>query len=406
MTTSEKARLPIDQDSSGRSLGSEELENLRAAIVSGTLIATKGRFVGAFERTFAGVLGLTHAHACSSGTAAIHAAIAAIDPSPGDEVITSPITDMGAITPILYQGAIPVFADVDPASGNLTADSIRARLSERTRAIVVTHLFGNPCAMPQIAALAREWNVPIIEDCAQAYGARIDGRLVGTWGNLACFSLQQGKHITAGEGGIVATDDADLSRRARLFINKGWGYGDEQPDHYFLALNYRMNELTGAVALAQLNKLPALLRARHCAAEAILQGIAGLPGLQNVNVAPNSEPAYWRLALLVDEGMINGGAPALGQALAALGIPSTPHYIKKPAFDCEVIRQQRTFGRSHFPFDLARSEATDYSRHRFEGTYAFLRRVLVFGLNEKMGDRESDLIVDGTAAAIRSLAIT
>ena len=140
-------RLPSDQDSSGRNLGEEELAFLQEVIESGTLTATKGRMVKLFAEEFARMLGARHAIACSSGTAAIHAAVAALDPEPGDEIITSPITDMGALAPILYQGAIPVFADVDPRTGNVTADTIAARLSDRTKAIVVTHLFGNPCEM-------------------------------------------------------------------------------------------------------------------------------------------------------------------------------------------------------------------------------------------------------------------
>src|SRR5439155_10929723 len=128
---------------------------LRQAIESGTLTATKGPLTKELERRFAEWIGAPHARACSSGTAAFHTAIAALDPEPGDEIVTTPITDMGALTPILYQGAIPVFADVDPLTYDVTAASIERVLSDRTRAIVVTHLFGNPCDMTDIMALAR-----------------------------------------------------------------------------------------------------------------------------------------------------------------------------------------------------------------------------------------------------------
>jgi len=146
--------LPSDQEASGRTLGEEELGLLAEVIRSGTLISTKGTFVKTLEKQFADLLGVKYAHACTSGTAAIHAAVAALDLNPGEEIITSPITDMGALTPILYQGAIPVFADVDPRTGNITADTIAPCLSERTRAIIVTHLFGNPCDMSAILTLA------------------------------------------------------------------------------------------------------------------------------------------------------------------------------------------------------------------------------------------------------------
>jgi len=254
--------LPSDQDATGRTLGDEEIAMVASALRSGTLTSTKGEYVKRLEERFAASLGVNHAHACSHGSAAIHCAVAAINPEPGDEIVTTSITDMGALTPILYQGAIPVFADVDPATCNVTAETIKRVLSDRTRAVVVTHLFGNPCDMMAIMRLCQARGIPVIEDCAQAFGARHAGQLVGTFGDIGCFSLQQGKHITTGEGGLVVTNNADYARRTFLFINKAWGYGDAQPDHYFLALNYRMTELAGAVAVAQLDKLDAVVQRR------------------------------------------------------------------------------------------------------------------------------------------------
>jgi perosamine synthetase len=262
LAQAERLSLPSDQDASGRTFGEEEIMLLAEAVRSGTLISTKGAFVKTLERQFAELLGVKYAYACASGTGAIHTAIAAINPDPGDEIVTSPITDMGALAPILYQGAIPVFADVDPRTCNVTAQTIEPCLSERTKAIVVTHLFGNPCDMGEIMELARSHGLPVVEDCAQAFLARHDGQLVGTIGAIGCFSLQQGKHITTGEGGLVTTNDEALARRLFLFINKAWGYGDAQPDHYFLALNYRMSELQGAVAVAQLPKLATVVQGR------------------------------------------------------------------------------------------------------------------------------------------------
>src|SRR5579864_4770478 len=146
--------LPSDQDASGRDLGPRELALLAEAIHSGTLTSTKGTFVRALQNRFAAMLGVDHAYACASGTAAIHCAIAALDPNPGDEIITSPITDMGALAPILYQGAVPVFADVEPLTCNVTAESVAKRMSAKPRAIVATHLFGNPCDIDEIVAMA------------------------------------------------------------------------------------------------------------------------------------------------------------------------------------------------------------------------------------------------------------
>ncbi len=215
---------------------------------------------------------------------------------------------MGALAPILYQGAIPVFADVDPRTGNVTAETIADRLSDRTKAIVVTHLFGNPCEMGEIMALAAKHTLPVIEDCAQAYLATSGGRKVGTIGAIGCFSLQQGKHITAGEGGLVVTNDDDLARRVRLFIDKAWGYGDPNPDHYFLALNYRMSELQGAVALAQLGKLEQSVSRRIDMAARLTHALAGLPGIETPWVHADNRHVFWRYVLRVDRDSDPGRA--------------------------------------------------------------------------------------------------
>lgn len=399
----EMLQLPSDQDASGRSLGSEELACLREVLESGVLTSTKGRAVKEFERRFASALGVRHAHACSSGTAAIHAAMAAVDPEPGDEVITSPITDMGALTPILYQGAIPVFADVDPHTGNVTAETVAARLSRHTRAVIATHLFGNPCEMGEIVALARQHRLPVVEDCAQAFGAACQGRPVGTIGSVGCFSLQQGKHITTGEGGLVVSSNEFLARRLFLFINKAWGYGDPMPDHTFLALNYRMSELQGAVALAQVAKLDAMVERRVAAAERLNEQLAGVPGLALPRAAPGNRHTYWKYCLNVDSTVIEGGSLGLARLLRPQGIWCTPRYIEKPAFHCQIFRHQRTFGRSRHPFSLARPEALDYSPSLFPGTFQFLDEVLVLPWNERYTDEHVDAIASAVAGAAREL---
>jgi perosamine synthetase len=395
--------LPSDQDISGRSLGQEELALLKQAIESGTLTSTKGRFVRDLERRFCEVVGSSYGYACSSGTAAIHTAIAALDPEPGDEIITTAITDMGAITPILYQGAIPVFADVDAETGNITAESVAERISERTRAIIVTHLFGNPAPVDAIAELARSRGIAVIEDCAQAFMAELGGRPVGRFSDIACFSIQQGKHMTAGEGGLVTTDDPKLARRMFLFINKAWGYGDSSPDHYFLALNYRMTELQGAVALAQLDKLADGVARRRAMALRLERALAGLEGISTPRVLPGAAHSYWRIALLVDGKAVPGGPVALGKGLKDHSIASSPRYIEKPAFQRQIIRDQRTFGNSRYPFTLARPQAVDYEPARYPGTFRLLEQVLVLPWNERYEERHVDFVADALHAQHRLL---
>jgi dTDP-4-amino-4,6-dideoxygalactose transaminase len=384
--------LPSDRDASGRSFGTDEVELLTEVIRSGTLTSTNGTQTAALEGEFSSLVGVGHAVACSSGTAAIHAAIAALDIEPGDEVVTTAVTDMGGITPILYQGGIPVFADVDPDTCLVTAATIRPCLSERTRAIVVTHLFGNPCAMGPIMQVAEANGIPVIEDCAQAYLAQWDERLVGSFGTLACFSLQQGKHMTAGEGGLVVTSDPSLARRARLFVNKAWSYGEPDPDHEFLALNYRMTELQSAVARAQLARLRQFVERRVATAGRLSKRLEGDGGIGLPVVGARSVPSYWRYCLRIDEAIVPGGPDALATRLRAHGVAAGARYIQKPAFACRVIAEQRTFGSSRFPFTLARKEALDYSQDRFPGTFLGLRRALVLPWNERITDDDVDVL--------------
>ncbi len=397
-STNHGLALPDDQDASGRTLGEEELARLADVIGSGTLTSTRGNQVPELERRFAELLGVSTAVACSSGTAAIHAAVAAIDPEPGDEIVTTAITDMGALAPILYQGAIPVFADVDPRTGNVTAASISERLSDRTAAVVATHLFGNPCEFEAIRAVADARGIPLIEDCAQAYLARDAGRLVGTVGSIACFSMQQGKQMTAGEGGLVVTGDPAFARRTRLFVNKAWPYGEPEPDHEFLALNSRMTELQGAVANAQLEKLEAGIAQRIAMADLLTGDLVGVSGVAPTPVRDDAVATWWKYALHVDADVIPGGSPALAAELHMGGIASAPRYIRKPAFACRVFTEQRTFGDSRWPFTLARPEALDYAPDRFPGTFAFLDSVLVLPWNERYEAHH----VEHLGAAIRA----
>jgi dTDP-4-amino-4,6-dideoxygalactose transaminase len=395
--------LPSDQDATGRTLGDREIELVSAAIQSGTLTSTKGSLVRRLEQGFADLLGARFAYACSSGTAAIHAAIAAIDPEPGDEIITTSITDMGALAPILYQCAIPVFADVDPRTLNVTAATIAPMISNRTRAIIATHLFGNPCEMDAILALAEAHGLPVIEDCAQAFLASCKGRNVGTLGAIGCFSLQQGKHITCGEGGMLVTNDERLARRLFLFINKGYGYGDASPDHYSLALNSRMSEIQGAVALGQLEKLKASAETRGLRAAELTAKIRDIPGIEPFPVRADSRHVYWRYCLLVDPQVIRGGAVGLAAGLRERGISSAPRYIQKPAFLCEVFQQRRTFGNSQFPFTLARPEVLHYDRQHYPRTFEGLDHTLVLPWNESYTTQHVEYIAASLQEVIQEL---
>lgn len=395
--------LPSDQDSSGRTFGTEELRYLEEVLASGTLTTTKGKFGKRLEEKFAEKLGAKYAYACTSGSAAIHIAVAAVNPNPGDEIVTTSITDMGALTPLMYRGAVPVFAEVDPKTLNVTAKTIEAALSERTRAIIVTHLFGNPCEMNEIMALAKARNIPVIEDSAQTFLAKSGEKFAGTIGDIGCFSLQQGKHMTTGEGGMVVTNDDALARHMFLYINKAWGYGDTNPDHYFMALNYRVSELQAAVALGQLEKLEACVSSRQRTAAALTELLTGIDGIETPRIAKNATHVYWKYCLTVDDSKIEGGSVGMANLLKEVNIFSAPRYIVKPAFMCQVFQEKNTLGDSHFPFNLARPEAIEYSMDKYPATAKALHDVLVLPWNEKYTDEHVRYIAENVRIAVAKL---
>jgi dTDP-4-amino-4,6-dideoxygalactose transaminase len=399
-------QLPSDANSTGRNLGPEELDLLKAAITSGTLNCTKGTLVKQFESRFAKKYGVAFCRTTTSGTASVHTAIAAINPEPGDEIITSPITDMGAITPIIYQTAIPIFADVDPLTYNITAETIAPKITKRTKAIVVTHLFGNPCDMGPIMNLARQHDLPVIEDAAQAYLSEYQGHLAGTIGDIGCFSLQQGKHITTGEGGVVISRHPKLARRMWLFVDKAWGYGDPQPDHYFLALNYRMTELQGAVALAQLDKLEGVAASRIRTAEMLTEMIAEVPGVSPPKVTPTGKHVYWKYPLRIDERIIKDGVDLFAARLKEKGIFCAPRYIEKPAFMCQILRERNTFGNSHFPFEgphRKNEPPVAYDPKDYPGTFDALSHVIVLPWNEFYTEAHVTFIAESIKEIARTL---
>ncbi len=386
--------LPSDQDSTGRTFDETEIRYVTEALNSGTLTTTKGKFGKMLEKAFAEKLGVKYAYACTSGSAAIHIAVATVNPNPGDEIITTSITDMGALTPLMYRGVVPVFAEVDPKTLNVTAETIAAKISPRTKAIIVTHLFGNPCVMGPIMALAREHNLPVIEDSAQTFLAKCGESYAGTIGDIGCFSLQQGKHMTTGEGGLVVTNDEKIARHMFLYINKAWGYGDANADHYFMALNYRVSELQAAVALGQLEKLESTVASRQAAAAKFEELLKGIDGIETPVIADDSTHVYWKYCLNVDDSKIEGGSVGMANLLKEKNIFSAPRYIVKPAFMCQVFQEKNTLGDSHFPFNLAREGAVDYEMENYPLTAKALHDVLVLPWNEKYTDEHVEYIAE------------
>jgi dTDP-4-amino-4,6-dideoxygalactose transaminase len=314
---------------------------------------------------------------------------------------------MGALTPIIYQAAIPIFADVDPLTYNVTAETIAPKITNRTKAIMVTHLFGNPCDMDPIMELAAQHNLPVIEDACQAYLTEYKGKLIGTIGDIGCFSLQQGKHMTTGEGGIIVGTNGKYTRRMWLFVDKAWGYGDPKPDHYFLALNYRMTELQGAVALAQLDKLEGVVENRIKTAEMLTEMILDVHGVRTPEITSNSKHVYWKYPLRIEDEIIEGGVDSFAANLKERGIFCGPRYIQKPAFMCQIFTERNTFGNSKFPFEgecRKDDPPVVYDPEEYPGTLDALSHVVVLPWNEFYTEEHVQYIADNIKAVAAELA--
>jgi perosamine synthetase len=345
-------KLPSFLNSDGRTFGVEEEKFLLEALHSGCLSRNGGRMVKGLEKDFAAALGVKYAVACSSGTACVHLAVAALDLEPGDEVIVPPITDIGSVLPILWQNAVPVFADVDAQTMLLDPQSVASHVTQRTRAVIAVHLAGAVCAMDELREICKRHKLVLIEDCSQAYWAEYKGQLVGSMGDIACFSLQQSKHISCGEGGLMVTSNDAFAERALLFSDKAWPRDSGKLGSFrflFLSQNYRMNELSGAVAWGQLPKVAESVKRRRQAAEQLSSQIADLDGVKAPHVPAGTMHSYW-LYMLRIEPVSGTTAEKFGEALLAEGVPAWVRYIVDPLYMSPVIANHRTYGTSGYPF--------------------------------------------------------
>lgn len=388
--------FPTYADASGRTFGAEEVAALAEVIGRGTLWRVGGVEVAALEEEFAAYLGIAHAVASTSGTAALHLAVAAVNPEPGDEIIVPPITDFGTVIAVLAAGAVPVFADVDPVTGCLTAATVSEKITDRTRAVIVVHLFGGPAPVDEIVGVCRPRAIRVIEDCAQAYLTVPDGgtTFAGTRGDIGCFSLQQSKHISAGDGGLTVTADAGLARRMRLFADKGWPRDGGQRTHLFLGLNYRMTELVGAVARVQLTRLKGVVDARRAVARRLVHELGDLPGLRLPEPRLVDRHSFWLFPMLVD-----GNNRAFGAALAAEGLPVTAGYLDRPVHLVPALTGRRTFGTSGFPLTSPpASREMRYARGDCPVAERMIdETLLVLACNERFTDDDVADLVAGVA---------
>src|SRR5437868_395150 len=344
-----------------RTIGAEEKAAVAEVLDSGVLSAFLGtwspEFLGGprvrkLEEEWARYFGVAHAVSMNSATSGLFAALGAAGVGPGDEVIVSPFTmSASAVGPLLYN-AIPVFADIDPETFCISAETIHAVLTPHTKAIVVVDLFGHPAEMHAIMALAGEHGLIVIEDAAQAPGARLGDRYAGTLGHIGVFSLNYHKHIHSGEGAVVVTDDPAVAEKLQLIRNHAEVVLQQKPGggdlNNMLGFNYRMTEIEAAIASEQLKKLDGLLAARVRQVDRVTELLSNIGGISTPVVKPGCTHAYYLYALRYDANQVGVPRAQFAEALKAEGVPIAEGYVA-PIYLQPLYQERKLFGGTSSP---------------------------------------------------------
>ncbi|MGD0088588.1 MAG: DegT/DnrJ/EryC1/StrS family aminotransferase [Planctomycetota bacterium] len=350
------------------SIGMEEKKAVAEVLDSGVLSKYLGSWspdfyggprVQKLEKEWAEYFRVKWAVSVNSATSALCAAVGASGVGPGDEVIVSPYTMTASVACVLVYNAIPVFADIEPETFCLSAETIRRRLTPRTKALVVVDLFGQPAEMDAIMALAREHKLVVIEDAAQAPGATYHGRYAGTLGHIGVFSLNCHKQINSGEGGVAVTNDDNFAERMQLIRNHAEvvvKHKGTQNIVNLLGFNHRMTEIDAAISSEQLKKLAGLLRPRIEAANYLTERLGKLPGLTPPVVRPAANHAYMVYALRYNAEACGVPRSRVVEALAAEGITAGAGYVAlgagyvEPVYLQPVYQQRLLYGTAGCPF--------------------------------------------------------
>ncbi len=371
------------------------MEVFDAAIESGVAFGYNGPQEIAYEKAFVEYMGGGYADGVNSGTNALFVALGALGLDALSEVIVPPISDPGGVMPVVFVGCVPVGADADPGTYNIGAASIEERITDRTRAIVVAHISGEPADMDAIMKLADRHDLYVVEDCAQAHGATFRGKKVGAIGHVAAFSTMSGKHhATGAQGGVFYTTDEELYWRGKRFADRGKPFNVDEPEGNVVAgLNCNLNDLAAAIGLVQLAKLPDIIARRRSFAEALAESLDRESKWVRIGrQIDGAQGVYWFMRLHFDEAAAGVSKAKFCEALGAEGIPVNPSYRHIPV-EMPWFKNRATFGTSGFPWSCS-----DYDGDRnptFETPHAIASTEEHFNLhlNEQFGDEEVDDIV-------------
>jgi perosamine synthetase len=296
-------------------IGEEEIEEVEKVLRSGFI--AQGPKVAEFEEAFANYVGAEHAVATSSGTTALHVALLALGVGKGDEVITTPFSFAATGNCALYVGARPVFVDIDPSTFNLDPEGIEEVITEKTKAILPVHLYGQPAKMDRIMEISQEHGIPVVEDAAQAHGAKFQDQMIGSIGDMACFSFYPTKNMTTSEGGMITTNSSKLADQARILKAHG---ERERYQHSVLGYNFRMTDIAAAIGLVQLKKLNGFNQKRIENAEYLTEHLKGISCIESPFVSPQVKHVFHQYTVRVKDGKRNDVMNYLNQEGIGTGI--------------------------------------------------------------------------------------
>ncbi len=303
------------------SLGDRERELVLQALDSGVL--GLGPFAKRFEDRIAEMVGRRFGVSCNSGTAALHMAVRAMRIGPGDEVITTPFSFVASTNCFLYEGAKPVFVDIEEDSMGIDPDLVEAAATPRTKAVLPVQVFGRPCRIVEIADIAQRGGWRLVEDSCEALGSSLDGRPLGSFGDASAFAFYPNKQITTGEGGVVVTDDEELAREFRSLRNQGRGEDGTWLEHVRLGYNYRMDELSAAVGVAQLERFDELQAGRARVAAAYQREMGGLDWLRLPHAGTGESVDWFVYVIRLDAAL---DRDRMMRDLESLGVQSRPYF--------------------------------------------------------------------------------
>ena len=379
--------------------GEPELEQLSAAVKQDSLYYWNNAQTKLLMDRFRAVYGHKYVQPCSSGSAALHIAVAAAGIAPGDEVITSGITDIGTVIGVLFQQAVPVFADLEPQTGCLDPADVARKITPKTKVIIAVHLAGNPCRLAELKEIADKHKLILIEDCAQAWGALYRGKPISSVGQISCFSLQDSKHIACGDGGVATTGDEKFGPLLTKFGDKGTNRLNAKDSSTALGANYRMSELQAAFVAAQLTRLEGIAAQRAKLGNLLTQELEGVPGIMTHQVRADDRCVYWfYMARFVPEKMRCDRVEFV-KALAAEGATFSAGYIAVPVYGMPMF-QNHSFFAGHWPAKECGLTNMDYTKVKCLETEAILRTCMLFRVNEAMDED----YIRSVAKAVRKVA--